>query len=389
MPTVYFASLVLEEVSDRRRSRPCGGGPCLQRVPRDRCIPSIGGAAVRLTIPLLIASALETRSGGRSPVTRWVQFSLIGIASIWSIEVFAYTLATFAGVVAVEAATLPRQERLHWLGRLIAFAVASCAIVHIGFAALTLAASGSLPDWSQYVVFARSFLFGSVGSINFDIPPWSPGLAVGVFYAASAATLVLLVLRRADLLERRRPMLVVLSGTTAYGIATYSYYVDRSVFVVLPRVCLPAVILGALWLALILSPESGASRWERLGGLAVGLSAWVLLLSVSWSWVYTRFPDSALAHLVPGGPSLPFALHRLWHLPPLDPRAPRLVRMMERDMPAERRSLVLVSSNLNTEILLRSGRANKLPIGDPAEGQLRRARPSAVNSTCGGPTETW
>jgi hypothetical protein len=256
---------------------------------------------------------------------------------------------------------------LRWLVRQAGLVAAACVGAHLLFAGATLLAAGQLPEWGRYLAFLRGFLFGKLGEVTYDFSPWSPGLAVGAGYAASAAAIVLLAGRRPELVRRERPAISAVSGTTAYGIALFSYFVDRSGDGILPYVALPALLTGALWLSLLLRAASGASRQVRLGGLAFGLSLAILPLAVAWSSVGDRFPRSALAHAFPRGNSLREALDRLRHPPPLSPRAPDGERLLERFMPGQDRVLILTAPDLGVEILLRSGRANELPFGDPIE----------------------
>lgn len=65
------------------------------------------------------------------------------------------------------------------------------------------------------------------GKVAFDFQPLSPGLAVGVAYALSAAATVLLVRWRPSVIEQERTALIALAGTTAYDVALFSYLVDR------------------------------------------------------------------------------------------------------------------------------------------------------------------
>jgi hypothetical protein len=203
--------------------------------------------------------------------------------------------------------------------------------------------------------------------ITYDFSHWSPGLPVGVAYAASAAALVLLARRRRDIVERERTTVIALCGTTAYGIVLFSYFVDRSGDLVLPYVALPALLAGTLWLSLLLRGALVESRSVRVGGLAFALSLSVLLLSVAWSSIGERLPRTALAHVVPGGEPLRGATQRLWSPPPLDTRAPEGELLLEKYMPGERRVAILTLPALATEILMRSGRANQLAFTDPVE----------------------
>ena len=156
---------------------------------------------------------------------------------------------------------------------------------------------------------------------------------------------------------------------TAYGIALLSYYVDRSQGHILIHVSLPAALAGALWLGLLLR-ERAAGRAVRQAGLAAALAVAVLLLAVAWSSVGARFPRTALARAAPGGPSLTGALQRLWHPPPLAPAAPAGERALARYMPGQERPLLMVSPDLGIEVLVRSGRADALHLGDPWEASF-------------------
>src|SRR5205807_9968054 len=74
---------------------------------------------------------------------------------------------------------------------------------------------------------------------------------------------------------------------------------------------------------------------------------------------------TALAHFYPGG-GLRAALHRLWHAPAFDPRTPVGIPLLDHYMHSRRVMILLPTvPDLGTEILIRSHRSNRLPIGDP------------------------
>jgi hypothetical protein len=240
---------------------------------------------------------------------------------------------------------------------------AACVTAHLLFAAITLAATGQLPDWGQYLAYLREFLAGKVGDFNYDVAHWSPGIGVAAGYLASASALVLLVRREPAFVERERASILALVGVTAYGIVLYSYFDNRSTDQTLAHVSLPALLAGALWLALIL--RSAAAVAIRRAALAFALSVSLLVLAVAASSVREAYPHSALAYAIPGGKSLPSALHRLWHLPPINGFSEDGTALLERYMPGEDRSLVLVTPDLGIETLLRSQRSNLLPLAAP------------------------
>lgn len=326
--------------------------------------PQQGPLRFGLPMAIIFAAALEARWPRWARRAQGAQLVVLGMASIWSVDSFASSAATFAGIVCFQAWTRPGQGRFRWLARRVAVALVACGAAHFVFAAATLAATGQALDWGQYLAFVDVFLFGGLSKLTFDVPPWSAGLAVGAAYLASAVAIVLVVWRRRDIVDRERTALVVLSGTTAYGIALFSYFVDRSLDSVLPYIAFPALAIGVTWLSLLMR------RGEfvlRLGGLASALTLSVLLVAVAWSSVGERLPRSALAYALPGGDSVGKALHRLWHLPPINPRTQQGEELLHRYMPGKRRVLILVNPDLQTEILMRAGRANELPFSYPWE----------------------
>jgi hypothetical protein len=320
-----------------------------------------------LPMVVILAATVAARWPRHERAATIAQLLAVGLSAIWALEAFAYTLATFAALACLDAYIRAQPRRLRWLARRLATALAICAAAQLAFAGATLALAGHLPDWGQYFAYLNELLFGKLADITYDFAPWSPGLPVGVAYAASIVAIVLVALRSRDLIARERPALVALTGTTAYGAVLFTYFVNRSSTDILPYVSFPAVLIGTLWLALLLRGSLTQARQVRLGGLAFGLSVAILTLAVAWSAIGARFPDTPLARAAAGYESLSSAFHRLWHPPPIDPRAPAGERLVDRYLPRERRILMLLPSDLGTEILIRSGRANELPFGDPFE----------------------
>ncbi len=318
-----------------------------------------------LPLVLILAAVAEARWQRHGRAARAGQLAVVGLASIWALEAFAYTVVTFAAMAGFQAWTRPAPGRLAWLARRAALALAGCLAAQLALVGATLAFAGELPDYGWYLAFLQSFLFGIVGNITYDFSRWSPAVAVGVAYSASAAAFVLLTRRRRGLVERERGALTALCGLTAYGIILFSYFVDRSADHIVPYVSLPALLAGTVWLSLLLRGALGGSRSVRLGGLAFAMALAVLLVSVGWSSIGDRLSRSALGHVVPGGDSPATALRTLWNAPPLDPRAAQGEALLARFMPGEPRVPTLVSPDLEVEILIRSDRTNAFPLSYP------------------------
>jgi hypothetical protein len=330
-------------------------------------LPQHGPLRFGLPMIVILAAVGEARWPRRSGAALAAQLFVVALSSVWALEAFAYTVGTFGAIACFRAWALPGPGRLASLVRTGALTAVACVAAHVVFAAATLAATEQLPDWGQYLAYLNEFLFGQVGDITYDFSHWSAGLPVGAAYLASAAAFVLVIRRRRDLVEGEPAALIALCGITAYGIVLFTYFVNRSADHILPYVSLPALMAGTLWLSLLLRGALVESRSLRLGGLAFALPLAVLLVSVAWSSVGSRFPRTALAHAVPGGEPLGEVLHRLWHPPPIVPSAPEGEALLNRYMPGEGRVPIIVTPDLETEILIRSDRANGLGLSYPPE----------------------
>jgi hypothetical protein len=324
-------------------------------------LPQYGPLRFGMPMLVVLAAVAEARWPRRASVARAAGLAALGLASVWSLEALAYTGFVYAALACLQERLDPRPGARRRLVRRAALAVAACVAAQVLLAAATLVASGSLPDWGEYLVFLHAFLFGKAGEFTYDVPAWSPSLALGAGYVASAAAVIELARRRAAL---PRVALIALGGLTAYGIALFSYYVDRSQSHILMHVALPGLLAGALWLSLLLRIAGDAAR---TAALACALVLTALLVAIAWPSIGDRFPRTALAHAAPGGESFRGALTRLWHPPVMEPATATAERLVRDDMPGERRSLLMTEQDRAIEVLLRTGRLDRLHIGDPWE----------------------
>jgi hypothetical protein len=334
-------------------------------------LPETGPLRFGLPMALVLAAVTGARWPRRRTGAALTGLCVMGISAIWAFEAFAYTVVVFAAIAAVQSWLRPPGRRRRWLARQAALAIGACVLAHILLALATLLGTGRLPDWSQYLAYIRSFLLGGqAGAISYGFAPWSPGLAVGAAALASAAAILLLVRRAPELVRRRPVWLVALSGTTAYTVALLSYTDNRSSTYLLAYVALPLLIAGALWLALLLELPGARSRAAWRGGLAFAVAVATLVIAAAWPLAGHNFSDTALAHLRPGGHPVA-AVRRLWHPPPIDPRAPEGVRLLDRHVPGQRALIILPTvPDLAVEILIRGRRASSMFIGDPVDDSL-------------------
>ncbi len=329
-------------------------------------LPQYGPLRFGMPMAVLLAVVVAHRWPGASRVARVGALVVIGVSAIFSLEALVYTAVVYAAVLVTEACLRPRPGRVRWLVVQGAWAVLAGVVAHVLFASLTLAATGRLPAWGQYLDYLHVFLAGKIGNLTYDVPRWSAGVPIGAAYLASAATVVELVRRRHPLVAREPTALIALAGLTVYGVALLSYWDNRSLTHILQHVAFPVLLLAVVWLG-VLRRDRTLPREARIGGFAVAVAIGLLALAVAWPSVGDRFGRSALAHVVPGGPSLGGALRRLRHPPPMDAAAASGQQVLTRYLPGEQRSLVMTAPDVGLEILVRSGRVNRLFLGDPQE----------------------
>lgn len=328
-------------------------------------LPQDGPLRFGLPMLVVLARVAGARRAGGAGAAGVAAGAVVGLSAIWSVEAFASVAVVFGALVLLEAWLRPAGARLRFVGVQATVAVGWILLAHLILAVVTLAALGRWPDWGVYLGYLHAFLLGDLGIFTYDVGPWSPGLAVGALYVASAAGVV--ELARRSPVARDRPTVVALGGMTVYGVVLLYYFVDRSEPHILMRVSLPALTVAALWLGLLVRRREDLPALGRWVGVSLAGALAAVVLGAAWPSIGDRFPRSALARAVPGGAGLRASLKRLWHLPPLDATAPEGARLLERDMPGETHSLVLTLPDRGIEILMLADRADRLRLGDPTE----------------------
>ncbi len=216
-------------------------------------LPEQGPLRFGLPMAVIVALVAATARPRLATAGRVAAVIVVGVSSIWSVEAFAYTAFTYLAVIAVEAALSPEGGRRRSLAIRVGWAALACVAAHLILALATLAATGYLPDWSQYLIYVNGLLLGGrEGAVTYGFSNWSPGLALGAACLASAAALVMLLVRFPARARAHPRLVVALAGSTAYGIASFSYTDNRSNTYLLPYVALPVLVAAVLWLALLL-----------------------------------------------------------------------------------------------------------------------------------------
>jgi hypothetical protein len=323
--------------------------------------PSTGALRFGLPFALVLVVLLATRRGSSKAPASVAALTVIGLSALWSIETFVYVVAAYLSITAFDTAI--RAGSLRQAGRLagtyLARAGVAVVVAHVLFALGTRLLAGDWPDWGWYLEYFRKY---STGGLSQALArPWSPVWVIGAAcFASLAAVATIAATNRAFALEKRVPLLAA-AGISGAGAAFLSYFVGRSLDLLLPFVALPAFMLVAIWLALALDSRALTGRAKAA---AVGVCSWLAILSfgLAWPQASDRWPRTALAHLPPGGRSTGDSVERVWDSPPIDPRSPAGTRLIRDYFPASGRALVIAEPDVAAEVVFRTGRTNLLPI---------------------------
>jgi len=319
-----------------------------------------------LPVALITLRLAALRWPATSRVTSLLAWFVVGLSAVWALESFLYTTATLAGLTLVAMTWQPRENWLRWLLGQAGRTLLAWLTIHLAFAAGTLIASGELPDWGMYFTYLRDFLSGDVGDLTYDFVAFSPGLLVGAGYAASALLLFANLLRNPEWSDRNRLALFAIGGLTAYGVALFSYFDNRSLAHILQYVSLPLLLSFVLWLNLALTRSEIGNRSKSIL-LASSLCLAALCVSIVWPAASDRAGDSMLAWALPGGQSVRDGIDRLENLPPVVSGADEGARLVEKYMPDEDRTAIITAPDLDVNVLVLSGRSNRLGITDAKE----------------------
>jgi hypothetical protein len=326
---------------------------------------------------LLVLLAVWAARGARGPTAlRLVGGAIVGIASVWSFEVFVYTGAAYAAIAAYMAAA--RRAEVSWtrsVASLLVPAAVACVTAHLALAGWTLAREGQLPSWDPYLAIVREFVTGPYNRLV--APPWWSGIAYGAFLFGSAAAVSAIVLRLPRFEAENRPALVAIAGLTAFGVAIFTYGVRFSHEDYVARADLPGLMVMVLWVQV-----AARSRLARPARVALAATAfWVVavLIAAGWDHVESEAQRTALMTALPGnGRSLGEEVSDVWGNPPIQARAMPAEALLDRYWPDEDRVLVMLHPDLAVETLMRSDRVNELPVSyflsDTLVAEERRAR---------------
>lgn len=315
---------------------------------------------------VILLEVLAARNPARRQRLQRAAVATTAIVSLWSFEAFSYTLATFLAILGLEL-VIDRERWREILRARISALAGLVVAVQLLFAVGTRLASGHAPDWKIYLEYIR--LYSVKGFYNLPVTPWSPGFLEGALCFASALLLAVLAVHRSDVVRAQKELFVGLSGSTAFAILAYTYYVGRSHPNNIREVAPPLIVVCALWLCL-LTDGHALRRSTALRYALIAVAGWSSFMLVGGSlqqlrqkWTHTVF-GALIAH---DPDSVRTDIRFLAGRPEFDPQEDEGVALLRQFDPGSSHSLVLVDPELTTAILIRAGRGNALPIATPPQ----------------------
>lgn len=339
--------------------------------------------ALRFGLPyaIVLGGVLGARYPQRRRLARGAILAVVALGAAWSFETFVYCAATYGCLVLVEALALPG-GRMRALVRYAFEGIAAAALAVILFSVVTLVLDGRL-DWGPYLEYITLYSERDFGTLPVVFFSAGPQLGAAAFF--TGVILLWLSRYRPDLLAP--PLRAALAGFTGIAIGTYTYYLGRSAPNLLLAIALPTIVLIGLWAHVLVGARQTA--WRRAGLAAVAL-VWAVIVVSAWPSVKEKWEWTALSLMAPhNAGSLRLRIDEYTHDPAWNELTPLGEELLDRYWRPGEPALVLTQQDLTTELLVRTGRRNLLPVSHfPQDVIIRASFPLARESAAHVPAGT-
>jgi hypothetical protein len=338
--------------------------------------PSTGVLRFGLVWLVILLSVGGARSAGHKRLLDFLVLIVVGAAAAWSGETGVYCLGAACAIACLDAATLESEPGVRFgaairgVAQLLAASVCGVLV----FTVLTRGATGTWPHWSSYLEFIRLYTTGGLGAL--PIGAWSPGLALGALYVASAVTLVAVVVLRPALVRERHAAYRAIAGLTAMGSLIFTYYLGRAAPTNLVHVSPPAVALLFVWAGI--ANATLTSRRTATIAIAAAMFLGALVVAGERDNVARKYPRTALAALLGRSAGVTTQLRSMWHNPVVDPEAARVARFVSSLGRGRAPLIVLLDPSVESEALLRLDRGNAVGTSNPCQESFSERATSRV-----------
>jgi hypothetical protein len=338
--------------------------------------PSTGVLRFGLVWLVILLSVAAARSTRRARLLDGLVLVVVGASAAWSGESGVYCLGTACAIACIDAAVLEsgRGARYRVAVRGVARCLAASVCGALLFTGLTRAGTGVWPHWGAYADFVRLYTTGGFGEL--PIGAWSPGLALGAFYAASAVALLAMVGLRPALVRERRATFRAIAGLTAMGALVFTYFLGRAAPNSLFHIAPPAVALLFVWVGI--ADVTLANRRTAAMAMAATIFMGALVVAGERDNVARKYPHTALAALIGGATDLTTQVQSLWRNPVVDPKTAHVVHFVSSLGMSRAPLIVVLPPEVESEVLLRLDRGNAVGTSNPCQESLSARGPSRV-----------
>jgi hypothetical protein len=335
--------------------------------------PSTGVLRFGLPWLVILFSLASARTSAHQ--RRWdaLLLATVAAAAVWSGEAGVYCLGTAVALACLDAAVADggARRRVQMAIRRVAPLLAASAAGLLTFTLTTRVTAGAWPHWKPYLDYIR--LYTTQGFGNLPISPWSPGLALGALYTASAIVIVLVAVTRPAFVRDRLVAFRAASGLTVLGALVYTYFLGRAHPNNLIHVSPPAVALVFVWLGIVSSTLDSRVAVAIASATTVFLG--VTIVASERADISKKYPTTALAAVLGNAPSLTSAVRTLWRNPLVDQRSAHVVEFVSTIERGSAGITLLLTPNVETEALLRLRRANAMGSSQPCQESLTTQGP--------------
>ncbi len=335
--------------------------------------PSTGVLRFGLPWLVILFSLASARTATHRRLFDALLYATVAVAAVWSGEAGVYCLGTAVALACLDAAVADagwRERALIGAGRVARLLATSIGAL-LTFTLLTRALAGAWPNWGAYLYYVRLYTTGGLG--NLPIDPWSPGLALGAAYTASAIVIVLLVLIRPALVRERIVAFSAAGGLTVLGALVYTYFLGRAHPNNLYHISPPGVALVFVWLGIVRSTFN--SRLAVAVASATAVFAGAMVIANESGTLGEKYPSTALAAVLGDAPSLTSEVSTLWHNPIFYPESAHVIQFVSSLKPGHAGVTLLLTPNVATEALLHLGIANAVGSSQPCQESLSSQAP--------------
>ena len=344
--------------------------------------PSIGPVRFGLCYILITIIALRLKYPARKSIFLWLEYGILGIASIWSFETFIYTGTIFFGIHGYEAITMANTVGDFFKRVALEFLKSILAIVlfHSIQALIIFLARGIWPNWAYY--FEYIYLYSVAGIVSLPVDVWSPWFIIVVIYFICLIYpfITRIITKEWDISFETQIILCFAS----FGIAQFTYYVGRSHPNALFHICVPAILIAGYGASQITKSDHSKYKGARYTSIFIVYATMALLGITYVPNLIKKIPNTGFGfaysilerQLTRNGSVMSIFLetyNQLWHPKPTSLETAEAIELIKKYVPNKTRVMIFLpgkQAKTETEVLFITNKAHLYPVTDKVQDSI-------------------